>query len=96
MRSESLTAKKGRKGFYSAGFRYIVNILIISVILNLFLTGAIHSRLARMPQPDFYATDGIATPTLLSPLSEPNLTAAPLLPDDPPEEMTIRELPEYV
>lgn len=96
MKSGSLQEKKNRKGFYSAGFRTAVNVLLVSVILNFMLVAATHNQIARRMDPPFYATDGIAAPILLTPLSGPNESSEALLPDDPPEEMGVRELPDNV
>lgn len=96
MKQQNIKNKKNRKNFYALGFKRAVNLLLVSVILNLLLSTGIHNRLIRIPEPKFYATDGIAAPILLTPLDGPNKSSEPLLPDDPPEEMPIRELPENI
>lgn len=93
MRKITLREKKNQKGFYSTGFRYSVNVLLFSLILNFVLTAAIHNRLLHIPSTSFYSTDGVSEPMRLTPLDAPNESSQPLLPDDPPEEMGIRELP---
>lgn len=96
MRQENLSEKKNRKGFYVSGFRLSVSLLMVSVILNLGLSAGIQNRLVRIPEPNFYATDGISAPILLNPLKAPNESSTPLLPDDLPEEMAPRELPDNI
>ena len=96
MRHENLIEKKGRRGFYSRGFQKAVSVLLGSVILNLVLSAAIHSRLVKIPQPDFYATDGVSALVSLTPLNVPNRSSIPLLPDDLPEEISLKDLPQNV
>lgn len=94
MRRESVAEKKSKKGFYSRGFRYAVNALVISIVLNLMLSGAIHGRLIHRGDSTYYSTDGVHSPIQLSPLDAPNFSSTPLLPESPPDEMTMRELPD--
>lgn len=97
MRRESLAEKKRTKGFYMRGFHYSVNGLMISVVLNLVLIIVIHNKLLHPGESTFYASNGFTpTPIKLAPLDAPNQSSIPLLPNDPPEEMTIRALPENV
>lgn len=96
MRHENLVEKKGRRSFYCRSFQKAVSVLLGSVVLNLVLSAAIHSRLVKVQEPDFYATNGVSFPILLAPLDAPNLSSTPLLQDSPPEEMVVRDLPENV
>ena len=97
MRHESLAEKKKTKGFYVRGFHYSVNVLMISVALNILLVNIIHNRLAHPGYSEFYATNGLfPSPILLEPLNAPNESSTPLLPNDPPDEMMGRKLPENI
>lgn len=97
MRTESLAEKKKVKGFYIKGFHYSVNVLIVSVLLNFVLLAVIHNYLLHPGKTTYYASNGFfAAPIELTALDAPNESAEPLLPDDPPEEMMVRALPENV
>ena len=93
MSGSSLAFKKKQKNFYSSYFHNTVNVLIFSVFLNLVLIGVVQNKLMHIASTDFYASDGISQPILLTPLSAPNKSSIPLLPDDPAEEMMMRTLP---
>lgn len=96
MRRESLTEKKKSKGFYCTGFQKAVNVLFVSVALNICFVMAIHSKIAHKIEPNFYASDGVSSPIMLNPLDAPNESSTPLLPDDPHEEMMVRAIPDNV
>jgi len=82
MRIETINKRKQSRRFYSGGFRKAVNALFISVILNFVFLGTLQYRYMHMPKIDFYTTDGITMPVKLTPLSAPNMSSTPLLPEE--------------
>lgn len=93
MKIEDIKKRKRSKNFYSGGFRKVINALGLSIILNFVLLGIIDRQYVNTPVQHFYATDGITMPKLVTPRDTPNMLSQPLLPDDVPEEMTVRQLP---
>lgn len=93
MRMENIKKRKKSKNFYSGGFRKVINALGLSILLNFVLLGSIDRQYVNTPEQHFYATDGITMPKLVTSISGPNMLSQPLLPDDVPEEMTVRQLP---
>ena len=95
MKHVCLVEKKASKGFYIKGFHYAVNALMISVVLNCILITLIHNKEVHHGSSHFYATNGLfPAPIELNALNAPNESSVALLANDPPEEMTIRALPE--
>lgn len=96
MRQKSLTERKSEKSFYVILFRRTVNVLLFSVIVNLFLIGFIHGAYKRKPELMFYSTNGVTAPVPLTPLSGPNMSSESLMPAEGNEEMETRELPNNI
>lgn len=92
MKIENIKKRKHAKNFYSGGFRKAINALGLSIVLNFVLLGIIDRQYVNTPVQHFYATDGITMPKLVTPMDKPNMLSQPLLPDDVPEEMTMRQL----
>lgn len=57
--------------------------LLMSILLSLALCAAISYRYFHQPEQQFYATNGITAPVLLTPLNAANNLSNPLLPPDP-------------
>lgn len=65
--------------FYIDTYRRGVIALLVSVSLNAFLGVAVYHTYFSQPEPDFYATDGITLPVLLTAMDHPNNSPNALL-----------------
>lgn len=85
---------KRSKRFYTRTFRRASRALIVSAAINVvLLIGIYYSYLSR-PQPDFYATDGVTPPILLTTMDEPNNTSMPMLANDQVQDDNNRVIPK--
>ena len=82
------------KRFYVNTFRRTGSALIISVLGNLSLAMAMYYVYLNQPEHDFYATSGVTSPILLTPMDVPNNTSVALLASDPENENDIRVIPQ--
>lgn len=94
MRRESYEEIKAHKNFYRNSFRKTTKVLIISVFLNIVCLIGIFYKFLTLPDPDFYATNGVTAPIPLKSMNAPNMTSQSLLEEDQPDEITVKELPE--
>lgn len=78
---------KQGKFFYRNAYRRSVGALLISITITIFLLVTILFLIATEPEQTFYATSGETAPVKLQPLSAPNQSSTPLLPNDPPDDM---------
>lgn len=84
---------KASKFFYIKTYRWTGSLLVISCALNvLFLIWVFIMQLTA-GEPSFYATSGITSPIELTPLTLPNYSAEPLLPNDPVNNESERPIP---
>ncbi len=63
-------------------------------MVNLCLGVAIYYVYFGQPLNDFYATNGVTAPDLLTPMDIPNNTSVPMLPSDPDVDNNIKVIPE--
>ncbi|MBA3536785.1 MAG: phosphoesterase [Tatlockia sp.] len=82
------------KSFYIRTYRVAGRTLIISLLINFLLSLAIYYLYFHQPVRDFYATSGITPPVKLNPLEQPNYSATPLLETDPPNDNTVKIIPD--
>lgn len=93
MTTESYKNAPRQKNFYVHLFRRCVSFLLISLVINaLFLVGIFYKYITR-PEPDYYSTNGITAPVLLTALLQPNFTSKALLKADPVVAYEDKELP---
>lgn len=86
MNKDTWALIRGNKNFNIRVFRRGTIVLIVSLVLNCILGLLIHLEYKKLPQPEYYETNGITEPMKLKPLNAPNRTSVPLLePDQPPE-----------
>lgn len=71
------------KAFYIQSYRRVVKVIVVSLVINLILCSAISYRYFHQPVQDFYATNGVTPPILLTPLAVANQLNKPLLEADP-------------
>lgn len=77
---------KAERSFYRHSLRRILNLLILSLLINGALTYGIYYKVTHVPKIDYYATSGIKAPVMLNALSTPNYSSEPLLASDPLDE----------
>ncbi len=94
MGQETWNTIKHSKSFYIRTYRAGATSLIVSLILNILLGLGIYYFHFYEPERDYYATSGIVPPVKLTPLNEPNYSATPLLEADPPNDETVRVIPQ--
>ena len=68
--------------FYIDTYRRGVNTLLVSIVLNVILGMAIYHVYFGQPEPDFYATNGVTEPVLLTAMDQPNNSSVALLAND--------------
>ena len=85
---------KQSKRFYVNTFRRVGSTLLLSVILNLALGVVIYFIYFGRPQNDFYATDGVTPPVLLTAMDIPNNTSVALLASDPETDNDVKVIPQ--
>ena len=94
MSSETWRLMTQSKRFYVYTYRRALNALLISIITNIVLGFAIHFVYFSEPSPDYYATNGVTPPVLLTSMDVPNNTSVALLANDPDNENTTRVIPQ--
>lgn len=86
---------KASKRFYVKLYRRSINILIVSLLINLILSYVGLHMYFNRPARVAYSTNGASPPTVLSPLSAPNKSKEPLLGSDPNEsEIQVKVVPD--
>ena len=86
MSHEALYATIHLKRFYVRNFRALETLLIVSYWLNIILVLSFFYVYINRPDPDYYFTNGVVAPELLTPMEMANATSVPMLPDDPPDD----------
>ncbi len=94
MSKESWSLIKNSKRFYVRAFRWTASLVVLSVFINLLLGMAVYYLYFNQPENDFYVTDGVTPPALLTPMDEANETNVPLLADDPATDDETRAIPQ--
>lgn len=94
MSRETWNLIKDSKRFYIGTYRKIGTALIISVMVNLVLGCGIYYTYLNLPNPEFYATNGMTPPVLLTAMDIPNNTSVALLAPDPAVESNVKRIPE--
>jgi intracellular multiplication protein IcmM len=94
MSRETWSLIKQSKRFYVNTFRRAGSALLLSVIINLGLGVAIYYVYFAQPPNDFYATNGVTSPELLTSMDIPNNTSVPMLASDPDVDNTIKVIPQ--
>lgn len=82
MSRSAWTLIKNAKHFYVHTYRRAATFLIYSAALNVLLGIGIYYVHMNQPVRNFYASDGVTPPVMLTPLDEPNNTSEPLLASD--------------
>jgi intracellular multiplication protein IcmM len=94
MTRETWDTIRQSKAFYILTYRKGIRWVMLSLTLNFILSLAIYYAHFNTPEPDFYATSGIAPPIKLTPLNAPNYSSTPLLEPDPVTEDETRVIPQ--
>lgn len=84
---------KSRPGFYIRLYRMLINILLVSSVINIFLCGAIYYEYTHRKERDYYTTNGVAPPGKLKGMLTPNYSSEYLLPPDVAREDGVKEIP---
>ena len=94
MAAEAWSKIINSKSFYIRTYRVAMKSLIISLLINFLLSLAIYYLYFHQPERDFYATSGIIPPVQLTPRDQPNFSTIPLLEADPPNDNTVKLIPD--
>ena len=94
MSQETWNLIKQSKRFYVSTYRRMGTVLVISVVTNLALGCGIYYTYFNLPEPEFYATSGIAPPVLLTAMDIPNNTSVALLAPDPDVVNDVKKIPQ--
>ncbi|NCT56285.1 MAG: hypothetical protein GW760_01025 [Legionella sp.] len=71
------------KRFYTTTFRFSQSALVFSLVINVVLGVVIWHTYLYQPKRHFYITNGMVPPTEVIPLDARNMSAVPLLGNDP-------------
>lgn len=85
---------KQSKFFYVMTYRKLLTSIIVFQALNVVLFLGIAFLYMKRPEPQYYATSGIALPILLEPIDAPNASSEALLPPDPVIVETNKVMPQ--
>ena len=94
MSRETWALLKKSKRFYVNTFRRAGSTLLVSVICNLCLGLLLHYVYFHQPGHDFYATNGVTPPVMLTSMDVPNDTSVALLANDPENDNDIKVIPQ--
>ncbi|MBA2709342.1 MAG: phosphoesterase [Tatlockia sp.] len=94
MASEAWNKIISSKSFYVRTYRMAGKGLIISLLLNFLLSLGIYYLYFNQPKRAFYATSGITPPVQLKALDQRNYSTVPLLEADPPDDNTVKMIPD--
>ena len=84
---------KRSKRFYIRTFRRTGSALIVSTAINVMLLVGIYFSYFDRPEHDYYSTDGVTPPILLTVMDEPNHTSVPMLANDQVQDDNNRVIP---
>lgn len=82
MTVQAIRLAKKSKTFHRNSFRKVIRLLLVSLSLNCVLAFAIYTKFVNLPEPDYYATNGVTSPSFLKAMSHPNYTSKYLLPSE--------------
>ena len=85
---------KNSKRFYVRTYRKIGTAILISCAINLCLGGAIYYTYFSRPLNDFYATNGVTPPDMLTAMDEANESSVPMIADDDEGDVQIKVIPQ--
>lgn len=81
------------KFFYVRTYRRICTLVLVSLMVSVFLLLLIIYFYLNIPNPDYYATNGVTAPIPLRELDKANQLSSPLLPPDPMIENQTKVIP---
>ncbi len=94
MSRETWSLIKQSKRFYVHTFRRAGTTLLFSIGINLALGCVIYYVYLIRPEHDFYATNGVTAPVMLTAMDVPNSTSVALLASDPVNDNDIKVIPQ--
>lgn len=94
MSRETWLSIKNSKSFYVSSYRRACTLVIGSLVINLALISGIYYAYFNQPEREYYASNGVTPPMLLSPRDTPNDSSAALLPPDPVNAPPVKLIPE--
>ena len=94
MSRETWRLIKESKRFYVNTYRRTGSALIVSVISNISLGLLIGYVYFNRPPHDFYATNGVTSPVMLTSMDIPNNTSVALLANDPENDNDLKVIPQ--
>ena len=94
MSRETWALIKQDKNFNVNVFRRGIIALIVSLGLTCIIVLLMFYTYIREPEPDYYATNGITPPVMLHSMAAANESSTWLLPPDPPNDNSEREIPQ--
>jgi intracellular multiplication protein IcmM len=94
MSRETWNIVKQSKNFNVRIFRSGLLLIIISLILSGMVASLAFYRYLHLTERDYYATNGMEPPVMLSPMATANVSPNALLPPDPIVDDTRRMIPQ--
>ena len=85
---------KQSKHFYVNTYRRTESMLLLSITINLIIGFAIGYQYLGRPEHDFYSTNGVTAPMLLTPMDSANSTSVALLASESNSETNIKVIPQ--
>ena len=85
---------KKSKNFYVSTYRRVIRFIIVSIAFNMLLIVSVYYVYFNRPDNDFYSTDGVTAPVMLTAMDMPNNTSVALLANDPNTENDIKVIPQ--
>ena len=85
---------KKSKNFYVSTYHRVIRFIIVSIAFNMLLIVSVYYVYFNRPDNDFYSTDGVTAPVMLTAMDMPNNTSVALLANDPNTENDIKVIPQ--
>jgi intracellular multiplication protein IcmM len=84
---------KQSRYFFVRSYRWVIRLLLISLVVNMGLSLSIYYAYYRLPDRQYYATSGVEPPIELNALLSANESDQALLLPDPIEDDDTRDIP---
>jgi intracellular multiplication protein IcmM len=88
------TLIRSSKQFNVQVYRKLGQILVVSLLLNLFMCFTAIYMFYKRPAHTYYASNGATPPSLLKSISAPNESSVALLATDPGSNIEVKPIPE--
>lgn len=94
MSRETWLLIKQSKGFYVRSYRAVSSTLFLSLAINVALIAGIGYVYFTESDPDYYATNGVTPPVMLTAMGAANDTSVPMLPSEQMSDDNNKVIPQ--